>query len=60
MEKFNIYVLEDKFWFRGSIIKKMEWGMPVDLTLVRRQLWFPNFVQVLDYTSFKGVDHCLK
>ena len=45
---------------KGSIIKKMEWEMPVDLPLVRRKLWCPNFVQVPDYTVFKGVNHRLK
>ena len=38
----------------------MEEGMPVDLPLVWGKLWCPNFAQVLDYTIFKGVDHCLK
>ena len=38
----------------------MEWGMPVDLSLVGRKLWCSNFVQVFDYSISKGVDHCLK
>ena len=38
----------------------MEWGMPVDLSLVGRKLWCPNFVPVFDYSISKGVDHCLK
>ena len=38
----------------------MEWGMPVDLPLVWGKLQCPNFVQILDYAIFKGVDHCLK
>ena len=29
-----------------------------DLPLVWGKLWCPNFV--LDYSIFKGVDHCLK
>ena len=38
----------------------MEWGMPTDLPFVWEKLWCPNFVQVLDYTIFEGVNHCLK
>ena len=38
----------------------MEWGMPVDLPLVSVKLWSTNFVQVLDYSTFKDVEHCLK
>ena len=38
----------------------MEGGMPVNLALVWGKLWCPNFVQVLDYTISKDVDHCLK
>ena len=34
--------------------------MLVDLPLVWEKLWYPNFVQVLDYIIFKGVDNCLK
>ena len=37
----------------------MEWVMLVDLRLVWGW-WCPSFVQVLDYSIFKGVDHCLK
>ena len=33
---------------------------PLDLPLVGGKLWYPNFVQALDYTIFEGVDHCLK
>ena len=38
----------------------MEWAMLVDLPLVWGEFWCPHFVQVLDYSIFKGVDHCLK
>ena len=38
----------------------MEWGMPVDLPLVWREFWCPNFVQVLDYSILKDADHYLK
>ena len=38
----------------------MEYGLPVDLLLVWGKLGWPNFVQVLDYSIFKSVDHCLK
>ena len=34
----------------------MEWGMAVVLPLVWGKLWWPNFVKVLDYSIFKGVD----
>ena len=34
--------------------------MPVDLPLVCGELWCPNFVQVLDYSIFKDLGHCLK
>ena len=40
--------------------KKMEWGMSVDLPLVGGKFWCPNFVQVLNYSIFKSVDHRLK
>ena len=43
-----------------SIIKKMEWEMPVDLPLVWGEFWCPNIVQGFDYSIFKGVEHCLK
>ena len=38
----------------------MEWGMAVGLPLAWGKLWCPNFVQVLDFSIFKGVDDCLK
>ena len=38
----------------------MEWGIPPDLPLFWGEFWCPNFVQVLDYSNFKGVEHCLK
>ena len=34
--------------------------MTLDLPLAWGKLWCANFVQVLDYAIFKGVDHCLK
>ena len=35
-------------------MKKMEWKMPVHLPLVWRNLWYPNFVQVLQYSILKA------
>ena len=45
MKKFNIYILEDKFWFRGALSKS---GIEdaIRFTLVWGKLWCPNFVQV--------------
>ena len=37
----------------------MECGLPLDLHLVWGKLGWPNFVQVLDYSVFKRVDHCV-
>ena len=38
----------------------MESEMSVDLPLDWGKLWCPNFVQVLDYSIFKDIDHWLK
>ena len=38
----------------------MGYELPVDLLLAWGKLGWPNFVQVLDYSNFKSVDHCLK
>ena len=45
---------------QGSVIERCNWGMPADLTLVWGKLQCTDFVQVLDYTIFKSMDHCLK
>ena len=50
---FNIYV-------KIIFIKTMECALPVDLLLVWGKLGWSNFVQVLDYSIFKSVDHCSK
>ena len=50
---FNIYVLV-------MFIEAMKCGLPVDLLLVWWKKGCPNFVQVLDCSIFKSVDHCLK
>ena len=50
---FNIYVYV-------MFIKTTECGLPIDLLLVWGKLGCCNFVQVLDYSTFEGVDHCLK
>ena len=38
----------------------MECGLPVYLLLAWGKLGWPNFVQVLDYSDFKSVDHYIK
>ena len=59
MKKFNIYVFEDNFDLEEHY-KKDGMRNASRFTLVWGKLWCPNFVQDLDYSIFKSVDHCLK
>ena len=44
----------------GEHYKKDGMRNAIRFSLVWGKVWCANFVQVLDYSIFKGVDHCLK
>ena len=41
-------------------MKTMGYGLPADLLLAWGKFGWASFVQVLDYSNFNSVDHCLK